>query len=322
MGYLGPPSYSPAQTVGSADWNTYVRDNLKAMASNTLLYLGSSITIGAGLTAQANLSAELYDSPDGMGDPTTNHRITIKQAGTYRVYFEVGGATGATNDHVVREEERRVDVHEQDRRPRQRVLLRLRRRLLRRRLPRALGHQRIDRGHRAQPGQPTSGDGDGGARRGMDGAVTYTVPATVSTGGTSTAAQFTAAQASVSAIASKAHASYVSPAGITLAASTTAKVPLNTTVNDSYDGMVDLVNSRIVIRQAGTYRVRLYTIGITSFTWTQFVRKNGAGSLMSQANAFGANYELDWAFASASATTSRPGTRTATARRSSSPTPR
>jgi hypothetical protein len=96
MGFLGPPSYSPAQTVGSADWNTYVRDNLRAMASNTLLYLGSSITIGAGLTAQANLSAELYDSPDGMGDPTTNHRITIKQAGTYRVYFEVGGATGAT----------------------------------------------------------------------------------------------------------------------------------------------------------------------------------------------------------------------------------
>jgi hypothetical protein len=67
------------------------------MASNCLLYLGSSVSISAGLTAQANLAAELYDSPDGMGDPTTNHRITIKQAGTYRVFFEVGSATGASN---------------------------------------------------------------------------------------------------------------------------------------------------------------------------------------------------------------------------------
>jgi hypothetical protein len=130
----------------------------------------------------------------------------------------------------------------------------------------------------------------------VDRAVTYTVPATVAGGGTSTAAQFNAAQASAAAIASHAEMSYVNPAGFTLAASTTAKVPLNTEVSDSYDGMTDLVNSRIVIRQAGLYRVRLVSLGTSGFTWTQFVRKNGAGSLMSQAYPFGLNYRLDWAF--------------------------
>jgi hypothetical protein len=96
MTYVNPPNYTAGQTVTAADWNSYVRDNIKAIASRCMLYLGASVAISAGLTAQANLANELYDSPDGMGDPTTNHRITIKQAGTYRVYFEVGSATGAS----------------------------------------------------------------------------------------------------------------------------------------------------------------------------------------------------------------------------------
>jgi hypothetical protein len=233
-----------------------------------------------------------------MGDPTTNHRITIKQAGTYRVYFEVGGATGATTitwfakkngastfmsktvgpgsecycdfagtfsvadflELWVTNGSNRVTALKQvSRRPATVMAV--------------LGVEWI-------------------------GAVTYTVPATVVDGRhLDRRAVHRRAGIRLGDRVEGARLSYVNPGGITLAASTTAKVPLNTTVNDSYDGMVDLVNSRIVIRQAGTYRVRLYTIGITSFTWTQFVRKNGAGSLMSQANAFGANYELDWAFA-------------------------
>jgi hypothetical protein len=93
MTYVPPPNYTAGQTVAAADWNTYVRDNIKALASKCLLYLGSSISISAGLNAQANVANELYDSTDGMGDPTTNHRITIKQAGTYRVFVEVGGCS-------------------------------------------------------------------------------------------------------------------------------------------------------------------------------------------------------------------------------------
>jgi hypothetical protein len=128
--------------------------------------------------------------------------------------------------------------------------------------------------------------------------VTYTAPPTVSTGGTSTAAQFNAAlRDDVAAMASKAEISLVNPTGYTLAASTTAKLPLDTLISDSPDTMVDLVNNRLVIKQAGTYRVRIVSLGTTGFTWTQFVRKNGSGSLMSQAYAFGLNYELDWAFA-------------------------
>lgn len=91
MGYLPPATFSAGGTVTAAMWNSYVRDNIKALASKCLLYLGSSITISGSLTAQVNLANELYDSADGMGDPTTNHRITIKQAGTYRVFVEVGG---------------------------------------------------------------------------------------------------------------------------------------------------------------------------------------------------------------------------------------
>jgi hypothetical protein len=132
--------------------------------------------------------------------------------------------------------------------------------------------------------------------------VTYTAPATVSTGGTSTAAQFNAAMASVAALASRCSMSYeddpASSIGFTIAASSTAKLPVTMTADaDSPDGMLDLPNQRIVIRQAGTYRIFCGAGTPGGNPWTLFVRKNGTGSLMS-VNGFGAgvNQELDWAF--------------------------
>lgn len=92
-GYLPAPTFAPAQTVVASDWNTYVRDNLKALASRCLLYHNANFTWPASTTLLVGLSVELYDSPDNMGNVTT-HRITIVQPGTYRIRAQAGGPVG------------------------------------------------------------------------------------------------------------------------------------------------------------------------------------------------------------------------------------
>lgn len=127
--------------------------------------------------------------------------------------------------------------------------------------------------------------------------MTYTAPATVATAGTSAAAQFNAAlRDDVAAMASRASMSYQSAGGFTMPASTTAKAPAMATDWDSPDGMVDLVNQRIVIQQAGKYRILAGSGYAGGTAWTLFVRKNGAGTLVSQNGlGIGFNFELDWA---------------------------
>lgn len=109
--------------------------------------------------------------------------------------------------------------------------------------------------------------------------MTFTTPATVTTGGTSASAQFNAALgADVAALASHAALGFVAGDAVSgyLLPSGTNKIVGMVTLYDSPDGMVDLVNQRIVIRQAGTYRV--YTSGFAN----GFVRKNGSGTLLQQ----------------------------------------
>jgi hypothetical protein len=121
--------------------------------------------------------------------------------------------------------------------------------------------------------------------------LTYTTPATVTTGGTSASAQFNAAlRDDASALASIAEIAYSSGqlTGYTFPASSTTKIVGMTTVYDSPDGMVDLVNQRIVIRQAGTYRV-YHSSPIGSF-----VRKNGTTTLFAVGLTQGGT---EWAFA-------------------------
>lgn len=126
--------------------------------------------------------------------------------------------------------------------------------------------------------------------------VTYTTPATVSTGGTSTAAQFNAAlRDNVTALASHAQLSFSAGTGVILSASTTAQVTGMVKDLDSADGMVDLVNQRIVCKQAGTYRILADAGAAPAGTFTLFVKKNSSSTLMSKGPAFFAT--IDYAFA-------------------------
>lgn len=135
--------------------------------------------------------------------------------------------------------------------------------------------------------------------------MTFTTPATATTGGTSTAAQFNAALgADIAALASRCSmgtpsGTYSGSAGYLLNPSSTAKIKGLAADFDSPDTMLDLVNQRIVFKQAGMYRVAAYGgLAISASPWTMFVRKNGAGSLMSINGAsFGVNWLVDWAFA-------------------------
>jgi hypothetical protein len=94
MVYVPPPTYIPTQTVVPSDWNTYVRDNLKALASKCGGSYGASFSVAAGLTANMPCNSQLYDSADDMFNPAASGRITCKQAGTYRIRYEAGAPVG------------------------------------------------------------------------------------------------------------------------------------------------------------------------------------------------------------------------------------
>lgn len=93
-GYLPPPSWASGQTVPASDWDTYVRDNIMALASKCMLAYNASFGPGSGFSGKLGLNTEVYDSADNMGDAVTNSRITFKRSGTYRIVGEVGAPVG------------------------------------------------------------------------------------------------------------------------------------------------------------------------------------------------------------------------------------